>query len=413
MSFKYTTHIKAQLPVLLPGLFIALLSRYFNNDWQTALWIIASTLLCAVGVAVYAKYSAAVVDAETADDAQSLLQVEDAVVDLIKSIDGGFASLVNAMESDLGKIQSLVSDAVVILQNSFNGLSEASNEQKGMISVMVERMKESGDQQQSESGELTFHEFVKETDKVLKFFIDHVVQVSHNSMKMVDHINDMVTQMDRADALLGDVKTIADQTNLLALNAAIEAARAGDAGRGFAVVADEVRQLSARSNVFNDEIKEVIQSSQKTIVKANEEMSSLASKDMNFAIQSKARVDDMLQQVSELNQMVGERLQGVSVITGNIDRMVGDAVRSLQFEDIVVQLTAYSRKHMEKASTLVNEMHGGLLSLRQAEKAGWSAYVAELNTLKNHVDMLAGDDSHLHSRPVDQGSMDEGDIELF
>ena len=409
------TTIKAmqtQLVIVFVAIVMTIIAGLVSGNWSAGLWLGGAALLTIAILSLIGDQSSKAEDLGGVD-AASIVQVEDAVVELVKSIDESFQSMTTTMDNDLKTIKGLVADAVVTLQSSFNGLSQASNEQKSMVSFMVDRMKASGDHNDEQAEQLTFREFVTETDKVLKFFIDHVVQVSHNSMKMVDHINDMVEQMNRADALLADVKNIADQTNLLALNAAIEAARAGEAGRGFAVVADEVRNLSARSNAFNDEIKEVIQSSQRTIVEANEEMSELASKDMNFAIQSKARVDDMLNQVSELNEMVGERLQGVSVITGNIDQMVSDAVRSLQFEDIVGQLTEYSGKHMQKAATLVNEMHQGLATLRQAEKEGWHAYVHELHVLRDHISNLASDNSHFENRPVDQQSMDEGEIELF
>jgi len=386
-----------------------IISYVVHGDLVLSIWLAVLAIVCSV---LLLQKDASKTNQPSIDEPQ-VEEIEDAVLDLIRSIDTGFEGVVHEMREDLDKIRNLVGDAVSTLQSSFSGLSSASTEQKNMLAMMVDRMKESGDQPNADSDELTFREFVSETDKVLKFFIDHVVQVSHNSMKMVDHINDMVKQMDKADHLLADVATIADQTNLLALNAAIEAARAGEQGRGFAVVADEVRNLSARSNAFNKEIREVIQSSQATIVKANDEISELASKDMNFAIQSKARVDDMLMQVSALNEMVGERLQDVSVISGNIDQMVGNAVRSLQFEDIVRQLTEYTQLHLQKAASLVNELHAGLQSLRAAEKDGLRIYMQELANLKLHIDGLANDRSHLKSKPVEQASMDEGEIELF
>ena len=53
----------------------------------------------------------------------------------------------------------------------------------------------------------------------------------------VDQINTLSSEIERIDAVLQTIETIASQTNLLALNATIEAARAGEAGRGFSVVA--------------------------------------------------------------------------------------------------------------------------------------------------------------------------------
>jgi hypothetical protein len=51
--------------------------------------------------------------------------------------------------------------------------------------------------------------------------------------------------------------------------------------------------------------------------------------------------------------------------------------------------------------------------LQAAEKAGWQAYINELFEIRQHIDSLAQDQGHLVSRPVDQSSMEEGDIELF
>lgn len=387
-----------------------LLSWWIEGNLTVAFWLLGTALVWSI----VTWFSDNKTDSgEMPKDPEvSVEEVEDAVLGLVQSIDSGFDVLVTSMNSDLQQIQTLVGDAVVTLQDSFNGLNNASEEQKELVSALVNRMQVHGEEGENNQG-ISFEEFARETDKVLKFFVDHVVQVSVNSMRMVEHINDMVSQMDEADELLSDVKTIADQTNLLALNAAIEAARAGEAGRGFAVVADEVRSLSGRSNSFNEEIKQVIGQAQETIILAKDEIQDLASKDMNFAIQSKAQVDDMLVQVTDLNAVIADRLRDVSSIAGTIDQMVGHAVRSLQFEDIVGQLAGYSQRHLDKASHLVEELHTGLKHLKDAEKDGLVVYLEELGKLRDHVDGLVTDNAVQNNRPVDQASMDEGEVELF
>ena len=384
-------------------------SWFVHGNFYVAFWMIATAAIWA-GVTWY--FDSQTTGEKNFIEEMPVEEVEDAVLDLIKEIDEGLESMLNAMRGDLEKIQNLVGDAVVTLQGSFNGLNDSSVQQKQLVTGLVDKM-QSSSAGGGEPGTISFAEFAAETDKVLKFFIDHVLQVSVNSMRMVEHINDMVKQMEQADGLLSDVKTIADQTNLLALNAAIEAARAGEAGRGFAVVADEVRDLSGSSNAFNEEIKEVLGATRDTIHKAREEINELASKDMSFAIESKAQVDVMMGQVAEVNETIEEKLQEVSVITGDIDQMVGNAVRSLQFEDIVRQLAGYSQKHLDKAERMVDELRQGLISLRSAEKDGLPHYLSELAVLRDHIAQLNDHEDVQNNRPVDQRSMDEGEVELF
>ncbi len=82
---------------------------------------------------------------------------------------------------------------------------------------------------------------------------------------VVATINETNTIFKSMAEKMGDVVKITDQmgdlsfnTSILSLNASIEAARAGKEGAGFDVVATEMRKLSDNSNVFSEQVADVI-----------------------------------------------------------------------------------------------------------------------------------------------------------
>ena len=260
---------------------------------------------------------------------------------------------------------------------------------------------------------ISFSAFTQHTDEVLRYFIDYVISLSAGSMNMVGQIDDMSDRMEEVNKLLDDVKAIADQTNLLALNAAIEAARAGDSGRGFAVVADEVRKLSQRSTRFNEEIRSVLFSAQENVNDARATVGELASKDMNFALKSKTRVDEMMAHITTLNQQTESHISEISTITGTINGHVGDAVRSLQFEDIVGQLTEYTSGHLSRVENMIQSIDEGIKDLRLNSDDGIDQYIKGLEEICERVALLdEATQTELHN-PVSQENMSEGEVELF
>ena len=328
---------------------------------------------------------------------------------LYQELTGAIESIIGELKEELTQIRILVSDSVSTLQSSFHGINDLSQNQLVMVQGMITNI--SGSISENNTYNISFAEFAEETDKVLRYFVEHVIAISHSTMQMVEHIEDIASQMDEADKLLTDVKIIADQTNLLALNAAIEAARAGDAGRGFAVVADEVRKLSQRSNRFSDEIRKVIVDSRVNIQSARDSVGEVASKDMNFAIKSKARVDEMIEHLSKLNDTISINLTQISGISNRINHLVGNSVRSLQYEDIVGQLVQYSERQLAQVESIINIVHSGINELSKGNSSSEQQYIESIGMLRHQIT----DHMNLHKniKPVEQKSMDQGEIELF
>ncbi len=383
-----------------------LLAIFFDSNRLTYVAVILTTMVWATTDFVRRQRDlSAETDINNELDAELMSQIKHLAGDLQEIV----SEQTKRLNTELEQLRSLVKDSVNTLQGSFQEINEQSQGQLQLVQGMLLNVSDQADNEKN--NHVSFAELADETDKLLRYFVDHVLENSHDTMQIVEQIQDMSMQMDTADDLLTDVKVIADQTNLLALNAAIEAARAGDAGRGFAVVADEVRKLSQRSNRFNDEIRKVIIGSRDNINEAKESIGNVASKDMTFAIQSKARVDEMMLQVGQMNDSMAGHLSQVSDMSNQINMMVGNAVRSLQFEDIVRQLSGNSEKHLLRLEKITSSIHDGIENMGSMSAGQPDHLIAGLVAVREH--MRGQIEADMDNKPVTQAPMDEGDVELF
>ena len=329
---------------------------------------------------------------------QAFSEVKDVVID-----DG------KIIRKELTRTKEVIHDAVGNLSNSFHGLSSMTEELHSSMLALIEKV--SGEVGEDQSGkQISIQDFIQETSGVLESFVNIMVDMSKQSIEAVESMDEMGEQMDGIFALLADVKTIADQTNLLALNAAIEAARAGEAGRGFAVVADEVRKLSHHSTKFNEEIRARIEGAQSSIENARGLIGAVASKDLNIAISAKGSVDIMLEGVRDMNKNISTSLGQVSVVADKIHEDVGVAVRALQFEDIVRQTIDYTFPHIDRMEELFTNCVGSLSNIDEADS---KQLTDKLEELRGCIVTVRDKWEPLFHKPVEQASMDEGEIELF
>lgn len=299
------------------------------------------------------------------------------------------------VEADVVRVQGLISDAVQDLSASFTQLHRLSQHQFEALHQALQTQRIRIGEGEEESDLVTA--LIDQSDMVLSGFVQMLVEVSKLSVQTAHHMDDMVVHLDSIFSLLDQSRSIADQTNLLSLNASIEAARAGDAGRGFAVVADEVRQLSMRAGKFNDAIVAKIGEAKNSVSRVQETVTAMAARDMSATLREKDRITGLFNHVDQSSKALQLKLDDLSGVAGDLDVAVGEAVRSLQFEDMSRQALDAARASLQRLDEVVVMMRESKsdeeLSRRIVEsKVRW-------------------DDAK--RRSVSQTSMDEGSVELF
>ena len=329
--------------------------------------------------------------------------------DAIERVSSEFTLQLGEVRNEVGRTQVIFAEAIVKLISSFHGINEHVSRQQHLGMEIISR------DGNGEASLAEFETFAKKTSDTMRHFVDSVIENSRIAMTLVEKTDLITTQMRNVRGMLGEIEGIAKQTNLLALNAAIEAARAGEAGRGFAVVADEVRDLSGRTSHFSQQIRASLGDMQVTIDDTERAINQMAAQDMTFALTSKDDVEKAMVGIEDVNHRTGRVVSELSTIAEQVEVSVGQAVMSLQFQDMVTQLLGHVLRRLDVLDEILIDEQKMVSVLREGTDP--EATMQVLDSLRAHVDTLAEKLSTLKQgvdhNPVRQSSYDSGDVELF
>jgi methyl-accepting chemotaxis protein len=403
VDMEYVKHIAIALAVSCAGLGVI---TFAASGWVRTIGGLAIIVAWMINSRALNMRLKSVTDARGAAEREDALGRD--MRDLALEMNASVVDCVTLLRGELEQVQGLMTDAVVTLHSSFTGLETLSRSEQEMVTALIKHTAASVTNSEGASHDV--HGVIQEAGQVMEYFINLIVDMSKGSIHLVEKIDDISVQADEIFKLLGGIKAIADQTNLLALNASIEAARAGDAGRGFAVVASEVRQLALHSNSFNSQIVDCMQRTRASIDEANQIVGDIASRDMSRAISAKGEVDEMLGALDEYNQHTAGALDTIGQFTEQIKGSVIQAVRSLQFEDIVRQVVQQAQENLAIFESIMETTCNDLGLLSDSDVAESAARLREIRDrlLQAKTRLLVE-----KCNPVQQASMDNGSVELF
>jgi methyl-accepting chemotaxis protein len=367
--------------------------------------IVSTVLHAAITVvAVFLVYKIAAHGRQQSESSHSQLSsfnrlsAESGVDNVLLQTHPEFAAHFSGSNEDLSQIQSLLGDAIEKLLSSFSGMHQLIQAQRDAAASVANE------------GDSSIQSSLNDTSETLKTLVGSIINNSKIGMELVEKMESVSQQVQAILQVLGEIDSISKQTNLLSLNAAIEAARAGESGRGFAVVADEVRKLSARAEHFSQQIRGNVKQVHAAIQDAEQSINQMASLDMDFALGSKSRLDAIMQRVQKSNQDMSLVIVKQNEISGKVNEVVGSAVTSLQFQDMVSQLLQHSRLRLDS----MQEAWNIIGDLAKEEQSGKPTSSEEANRVSRDIVEIFKKANQVSQRnPVRQEQMQSGDIDLF
>ena len=305
----------------------------------------------------------------------------------------------------LDRARLLLRDAVETLNRNFELLSDDTDRQREQVSSLINDM--SGElRNQGDAQSVNLKSFVNQTSRLLTSFADLVAHFSKQSVGIAYKIDDMAEQMAAIFQLVERVDAIAEDTNILAINAALEAVRAGEKGKGFGVVASEVRVLSRKTKSLNDTIVERMRDAESSIMAVREAVGTMASHDMTMALDAKADLDTVMGKLDSMQSNVEATLAQIETFTGRVAENASEAIRGLQFEDLVTQVLQNVDERFERVAL-------AMTAIRDAADDRNVSAEDRLARIRAAVEDYGEASAHARKPAVQQTSMDEGEVTFF
>ena len=303
----------------------------------------------------------------------------------------------NETASDLERVRSLVTDAANQLVSSVSRLADAGARQNEEHAALMDQLSASDD---SSKDRLDLREFLAHIETTVERFGDLVGEYAIESVRINHHVSDVLVNMATMQELLAEIDEIADATNILAINAALEAARAGPSGQGFRVVSAEIRELSKSTKRLDGHMHTRVEATHETSEEVRHALQRLMQKDLSPLVRAKDEIKEMSVRLEQLEKQINGTLASNQDFAEVARASTNNAIRVLQFEDMVTQIIAVVNQRNDTLKTLLRD---GLAALPP------NPNIQDIVALLQRV---AGDDSEFHM-PASQENMAHGDIELF
>lgn len=319
--------------------------------------------------------------------------------EILGQVGGALGEQVEAVLDDIGRVENIGTNTSNDLTDTFGTLGQLVRDQTRVIDNVLGRQGAGSEEAQDDSpvvDEGGIGDFVDRAAPVL----DRLSKVFESMTATRQEVSESLDKIGESNAViqrgLYHLDSVANQLNTLALNAAIEAARAGQKGTGFAVVSQEIRNACKEARDIQERFLRQLDENAVLIDKLRASASRTARHEMVAAGEALHDIQETLSALAGLDRRLTRNLDEVAGLTQSIQSEVSNAVRLLQFGDLMTQLAG----QMRLRATNILQVAGALTD--GVEKASLESLLSTLREL-----------SDAKGKAVQQQTMNEGSIELF
>jgi len=302
---------------------------------------------------------------EIGDLSRVTVKLKDTLKGILKGISQNSESLLEASRA-LGNAADTTNGTMNEVQNAVSQVVANSTEQSKNSESTSENMRIMGEHITETSTEVdTLNQNAASMQKSSKKTADTLAQLCHINEEVERIIGEVKEQTDRTNASIQKINaamefitSIAEETNLLSLNASIEAARAGESGRGFAVVADQIKKLAEQSNQSGREIEETTKALMEDSAREVEIMQRM----QEIITEQSGSMQETRTNVSEVLKEIEDSMQSILQIresTGRLAESRGEVMEAVE------QLSQIAHDNVDSTQQTYTETQEVLDTFRQ------------------------------------------------
>ena len=315
---------------------------------------------------------------EIGDLSRVTVKLKDTLKGILKGISQNSESLLEASRA-LGNAADTTNGTMNEVQNAVSQVVANSTEQSKNSESTSENMRIMGEHITETSTEVdTLNQNAASMQKSSKKTADTLAQLCHINEEVERIIGEVKEQTDRTNASIQKINaamefitSIAEETNLLSLNASIEAARAGESGRGFAVVADQIKKLAEQSNQSGHEIEETTKALMEDSAREMEIMQRM----QEIIIEQSGSMQETRANVSEVLKEIEDSMQSILQIresTGRLAESRGEVMEAVE------QLSQIAHDNVDSTQQTYTETQEVLDTFKQVyDSAGQLKKIAD------------------------------------